>query len=85
MATTNTVGLTFEYEDGLTRNYNFTGMATSTLETLKARVKALNTTIADQTAGAPYKETFISDEGQPVRRISKAKYIVSEEQVIYRG
>lgn len=85
MATTNTVGLTFEYEDGLTRNYNFTGMATSTLETLKARVKALNTTIADQTLGAPYKETFISDEGQPVRRISKAKYTVSEEQVIYRG
>lgn len=85
MATTNTVGLTFEYEDGLTRNYNFTGMATSTLETLKTRVKALNTTIADQTAGAPYKETFISDEGQPVRRISKAKYTVSEEQVIYRG
>lgn len=74
-----------EYEDGQTRSYTFTGMETSTLEGLKARVKTFNTTVADQTEGAPYKETFISDEGGQLRRISKAKYTVTEEQVIYRG
>lgn len=82
---TNTVGLTFEYQDGATRNYTFTGMADSTLSGLKSRVLAMNSTIADTTAGAPYKETFVSDDGQPVKRISKAKYTISEEQVIYRG
>ena len=82
---TNTVGLTFEYQDGTTRNYTFTGMADGTLSGLKTRVLTMNSTIADETAGAPYKETFVSDEGQPVKRISKAKYTVAEEQVIYRG
>jgi hypothetical protein len=82
---TNTVGLTFEYQDGMTRNYTFTGMADSTLSGLKNRVLAMNGTIADETTGAPYKETFVSDDGQPLKRISKAKYTIAEEQVIYRG
>lgn len=85
MATTNSIVLGFEYEDGATRNYTFTGMNNSALEDLKRKVLALNTTISDQTAGAPYKETFISDDGAPVTKIAKAKYIVTEEQVIYRG
>ena len=82
---TNTVGLTFEYNDNETRNYTFTGMTTSTLSGLKARVINFNNTLSDVTLGAPYKETFISDYGEPVTRISKAKYTVAREQVIYRG
>lgn len=85
MASTNSVGLTFEYTDGTTRNYTFTGMADNALSALKGRVIALNTTLADSVAGAAYHETFISDDGAPVKRISKAKYTVTEEQVIYRG
>lgn len=85
MATTNSIGLTFEYEDGATRNYTFTDMNSTALANLKAQVLQFNTTVADQTAGAPYKETFISDDGAPVTRIAKAKYTVTEEQVIYRG
>jgi len=85
LATTNSVGLTFEYDDATTRNYTFTGMATSTLETLKSRVMTLNSTLADSVAGAAYHDTFVSDDGAPVKRISKAKYTVTEEQVIYRG
>jgi hypothetical protein len=60
-------------------------MADSTLSGLKNRVLAMNGTIADETTGAPYKETFVSDDGQPLKRISKAKYTIAEEQVIYRG
>lgn len=82
---TNAVGLTMEYDDGTTRNYTFTGMATSTLENLRPRVLSLNTTLADSVAGAAYHDTFVSDDGAPIRRISKAKYTVTEEQVIYRG
>lgn len=85
MATTNSIVLGFEYEDGATRNYTFTGMNTSALEDLKRKVLQLNATIADETTGAPYKETFISDDGSPVTKVAKAKYIVTEEQVIYRG
>lgn len=83
--TTNSINLTFEYEDGATRNYTFTDMNSTALANLKAQVLQFNTTVADQTAGAPYKETFISDDGSPIAKISKAKYTVSEEQVIYRG
>lgn len=85
MAVTNSVGLTFEYEDNTTRNYNFSGMSESALENLKSNVLAMNVTLADSVAGAAYHETFISDNGEPVRRISKAKYTVTEEQVIYNG
>lgn len=83
--TTNTIGLTFEYDDKTTRNYNFTGMDNSALTNLKTRVLDFNNTVADQTQGAPYKETFISDDGSPITKISKAKYTIAEEQVIYRG
>lgn len=82
---TNSVGLTLEYDDGTTRNYNFTGMETSTLVGLKSRVITMNGNLADSVAGAAYHETFISDEGAPVKRISKAKHTVTEEQVIYRA
>lgn len=83
--TTNAIGLTFEYTDATTRNYTFTGMDATALANLKANVLNFNTTVADTTTGTPYKETFISDDGAPIKRISKAKYSVTEEQVIYRG
>lgn len=82
---TNGVGLTFEYTDGTTRNYNFTGMNQGALENLKGNVLTMNATLADSVAGAAYHETFISDDGAPVKKISKAKYTVTEEQVIYRA
>lgn len=85
LATENTIGLTFEYDDATTRSYNFTGMASSALSGLKGRVVTLNETLADSVAGAAYHETFVSDDGARVKRISKARYTVAEEQVIYRG
>lgn len=83
--TTNGINLTFEYTDGATRNYAFTGMDDSALSNLKSQVMNMNTTLADSVAGSAYHETFISDDGAPVKRINKAKYTITEEQVIYRG
>jgi len=85
LATTNTAVLTFEYDDASTRNITFNDVDTNALGNIKARVIAMNTTLADSTQGAPYRETFISDDSAPIKRISKAKYTVTEETVIYRG
>lgn len=85
MATTNTATLTLEYEDATTRNITFTDVATSVLGQIKGNVFDFNDNIADSVQGTAYRETFISDDGAPIRRISKAKYTVTDEEVIYRG
>ena len=85
MAVTNTATLTLEYTDATTRNVTFNDVATSALANIKANAMTLNTTLADSVAGAAYHETFISDDGAPIKKISKAKYTVTEETVIYRG
>lgn len=85
MATTNAAILTLEYTDATTRTLTFNNVETSALGAIKERVIALNSTIADESTGAAYRETFISDDGAPINRISKAKYTITEEQVIYRG
>lgn len=85
MATTNTATLTLEYEDASTRSVTFNDVETSALGNIKARAMTLNATIADSITGAAYKDTFISDDGSPIKKISKAKYTTTEETVIYRG
>lgn len=85
MATTNSATLTLEYTDATTRTVTFNDVATSALGNIKANAMTLNTTLADSVAGAAYHETFISDGGAPIKKISKAKYTVTEETVIYRG
>lgn len=83
MATTNTATLKLEYDDGSTRNLTFDDVPTSVLSSLKANVLTLNNTITDSVTGAAYRETFISDEGSPIAKISGAKYTVTEETTIY--
>ena len=83
MATTNTATLKLEYDDGSTRNLTFDDVPTSALSSIKANAIALNTTIADSVTGAAYRDTFISDEGSPIAKISGAKYTVTEETTIY--
>ena len=85
MAVTNSATLTLEYTDATTRTVTFNDVATSALANIKANAMTLNTTLADSVAGAAYHETFISDNGAPIKKISKAKYTVTEETVIYRG
>lgn len=83
--TTNAATITMEYTDKSTRNITFNDVTDSALSTFKGRVLNFNNTLTDSVQAAPYKETFISDDGYPIARISKAKYTVTEEQVIYRG
>ncbi len=87
MATTTSITATiqFEYENGDTRNIAFDDISTSAVSSIKANVLALNATIADSVQGAAYKETFISDDGSPVAKISAAKYTITESTVIYSG
>ena len=85
MATTNSAVLTLEYDDATNRNVTFNDVDSAALGQIKARAISLNTTLADSVAGAAYHETFISDDEAPLKRISKAKYTVTEETVIYRG
>lgn len=85
MATTNTATLTLEYADTSTRNVTFSDVATSALGQIKARALELNAAIADETTGAPYRATFISDDGAQITKIKAAKYVVTEKSVIYNG
>lgn len=85
LATTNSAVLTLEYDDASTRNVTFNDVDDLALANIKTRAMDLNDTIADSIQGAAYRETFISDNGAPITRISKAKYTVTEETVIYRG
>lgn len=83
--TTNSATLTMEYTDASTRNITFSNVATSALGNIKERVLDLNDKISDSVTGAAYKDTFTSDDGAPIRRISKAKYTTTTEEVIYSG
>ncbi len=85
MTTTNSATLKFEYEDKSTRNITFDDVASEDLPNIKARVLAMNATIADSVTGAAYKDTFISDDGSPIAKISAARYTITESTVIYNG
>ncbi len=85
MATSNSATLKLEYEDGSTRNLTFDEVPSSALQNMKSNILTLNGTIADSVTGAAYRDTFISDEGSPIKKISGAKYTITESTVIYDG
>lgn len=85
MATNYAATLQMEYADGSTRSVTFNNVTAAAMQTFKARVLELNSTIADSTTGAAYKDTFVSNNGEPINRISGAKYTATEETVIYNG
>lgn len=85
MATTLTAQLTLGYDDDTTRNVNFDDMTLQGANAIKARAKALNVILADNTQNGAYRDTFISNDGSPIKQIKAAKYTQTEEQVIYNG
>jgi len=85
LATSNSATLKLEYEDGSTRNLTFDEVPSSALQNMKSNILTLNGTIADSVTGAAYRDTFISDEGSPIKKISGAKYTITESTVIYDG
>lgn len=85
MTTINSATLKIEYEDKSTRNITFDDVDSNDLPNIKTRVFELNAAIADSVTGAAYKDTFISDDGSPIAKISGAKYTITESTVIYNG
>lgn len=86
----NTAQVTFTYEDDTTRNITFNNVSDNALGSFKGRIYDFNDVLAstDESMAAKkaaYKETFISDDGAPLEKISAAKYTTTEERVIYRG
>lgn len=87
MPATYSTQLTFQYDDMTTRNLNFDDVNSESIATLKGKILEFNEALATSgdEHGDAYKDTFTSDDGSPLNKISKAKYTVTEEQVIYNG
>ena len=79
--------LTFQYNDMTTRNLNFDDVSSESIPTLKGKILEFNEALetSGDAHGDAYKDTFTSDDGAPLSKISKAKYTVTEEEVIYNG
>lgn len=84
--TTYTAQLTFLYDDLATRNINFTDVADTAVQAIRGNILSFNAAIAAGGASSvAYKDTFTSDGGAPLTRISKAKYTETTEEEIYNG
>lgn len=85
MATTNTIQLELTYTDYSTRTYKIP-LAEYTSEgiaTAKTAIRNFNT--AASTAGSSVQQTFLSEDGAAVARISDATVVNRTEEVIYGG
>lgn len=86
MATTYDAQLTFAYDDLTTRNLNFSDVPSTALSQMKTKILQFNEDIGDgEQRATAFRETFISADGSPVAKISKAKYTITTEEVIYNG
>ncbi len=83
--TTYSATMTLAYDDDTTRNVTFDDVDENIIGVFKGRITSLNSAIADTVTGAAYKETFISDSGSPIKKISGGKYTATTEEVIYNG
>lgn len=79
--------LTLVYDDATNRTVTIADIDEPSSSTMKQKIFAFNDAIADSTsaAGIAYRDTFVSDDGAPVRSISKASYTTTEETVLYDG
>ena len=79
----NNVMITLLYDDDSTRTYTFENVGEVNVLQLRAKIQAINENSNDEYAN--FYQTFISDDGEPVTRISNAKIVYVEEEVIYNG
>ena len=89
---TNAVRLKMLYEDGGERTYTFDEVTNGALSSVKAKVMAMNTELADNQSsiGSALKATFVNDENEdnilaPLVKITSANYTSTETEVIYNG
>ena len=76
------VKLKFAYDDATSRIYTFNGVTSQQASGIKAKVKALNASLAGGTADA-FANTFVSDNHSPCKMISEAKIITTVQESIY--
>lgn len=85
MATTNTIQLELTYTDYSTRTYKIP-LSSYTSEGIAAAKTAIrNFNTAAGTADSSVQQTFLSEDGANVARISDATVINRTEEVIYGG
>ena len=82
MSATNSVTLTFGYEDtNFTRRYKFEDVSAAGLSGIVARIKAINESLAGGTDGG-LSTFFLSDEGDNFTGIIAAQSDVGNVEVI---
>ena len=80
---TNNVVITLLFDDDSTRNITFENVASEDLMTVKAKIQSINDNANNEYAN--FYATFVSDDGEAVTRITSAKIVNIEEEVIYSG
>lgn len=80
MAINNDVRIGLLYGDGTTRSYTFEGVDDSVLAGVADKIKTINAA-----PSSPFHKTFVSDNGEPVLRISTGTITSTQETVIYTG
>lgn len=83
MATTNTIQVELTYTDYDTRTYKipFQSYTAEGVENAKNKIRAFNTAAA--TSDSAVQQTFLSNDGARVARISGATLISRNEEVLY--
>jgi len=79
----NNLVITLLYEDDSTRSYTFEDVESADLQDVKSKIQAINENVNDEYAN--FYQTFVSKDGEPVIKISSAKIVTMEEEVIYSG
>lgn len=88
---TKTIKTKFAYADATTRIYNINidhiGDSSQELNALSthavAQVQAINAAAADQTSSVA--NTFVSNDGAKMTKITELSVVIKDEEVIYNG
>lgn len=82
MATTTTINVELTYTDYSTRTYKIpTPEPPEETTAIKTAIRNFNT--AAQTENSSVRQTFLSENGNPVASINQATIVTREEEVLY--
>lgn len=94
VTTTNALKLKVRYDDYTTRNYTFNDIDSASTSSIKTKIQAFNAELANTSSAkrTAYRDTFVGKydeethtQGAPIKDITAASYIVTEEEVVYGG
>ena len=78
------VKVTMLYQDANTRDYSFNASNSITPNAVREKITAINASIAGGTDGG-FSQTFVSDEGSNLTKISGASVITEVDTIIFGG